>query len=79
MSLGSGGAMKVLCPLVVRTADVRPGKVSGVRGVMYVVAQELAVESVGSDGSVLEAQGLEVQFDLLLQNADLGRELIVFF
>ena len=78
MPFSSGRVVKLLRPLVVSTAGVRFRKVSSMRGEVDVVAKELAVGSVCSNGTVLEAQGLEVQGHLLLQNANLGGELVVF-
>ena len=76
---GGGGAVKVFRPFVVCVADVWLGQVSGVRWGVHVVPEELAVERVGSDRALLEAQGLEVKLHLTLQDAELGGYLVIAF
>ena len=78
MTLGGGGAVKVLRPYVMRSGNVGFSQVSGVRWEMNIVTKKLAMEGVGDEGTLLEAQGLEVNGHLLLQDAELGSELIVF-
>ena len=73
MPFGSGGTVQVLGPFVVRGAGMVFSEVGGVRGEMDVVSEEFAVERVSGDGALLEAQGLEVELHLLLQDPQLGR------
>ena len=74
-----GGVVKVFRPSVVCVADMWLGQVSSVRWEVYVVPEELAVERVSRDGALLEAQGLEVELHLSLQDADLGGYQVIAF
>ena len=74
-----GGVVKVFRPSVVCVADMWLGQVSSVRWEVYVVPEELAVERVCRDGALLEAQGLEVELHLSLQDADLGGYQVIAF
>ena len=48
-------------------------EVGGVRGEVDVVSEEFAVERMSDNGSLLEAEGLEVALHLHLENPNLGR------
>ena len=74
-----GGVVKIFGPSVVCVADMWLGQVSSVRWEMNVVPEELAVERVSRDGALLEAQGLEVELHLSLQDADLGGYQVIAF
>ena len=74
-----GGVVKIFRPSVVCVADMWLGQVSSVRWEVYVVPEELAVERVSRDGALLEAQGLEVELHLSLQDADLGGYQVIAF
>ena len=66
MPFSGGGVVEVFRPFKVCAADVWPSQVSGVRREVHVVPQELAVERVGCNGLLLEAQRLEVHLHLSL-------------